>query len=92
MSLANLKNGGYSADVQMDLSVNGRSFSIGQLGPDFIILRDPADHPPAIGQITFSIDGRVRRWPVQLPDGIAANQPETRIADCNAEANGSTTG
>jgi hypothetical protein len=92
MSAPNLENQSYSADVRMRLCVNGRVFLIGQLGPDFIILDDPVDHPPAEGEIAVSIDGRERRWPVQLPDGVAAGKPETRIADCPSAANGSTVG
>ena len=75
----------------MELTVNGRLFSIGQLGPDFIILDDPAVLPPSQGEITLSIDGRVRRWPVHLPDGIAPGQVRTRTADCRP-VNGSTVG
>ena len=63
----------------MQLRVNGRVFSIGQLGPDFAILDDPADCPPAEGEISLSVDGRERRWTVRLPDGIAAGKLETRI-------------
>jgi hypothetical protein len=70
MPLATPEHGSYSADVQMHLSVNGHRFSIGQLGPDFIILDDPADHPPGEGEITFAVDGFVRRWRVVLPVGI----------------------
>jgi hypothetical protein len=66
----------------MHLHVNGHVLAIGQLGPDFIILDAPADHPAARAEIAVSIDGRMRRWPVQLPDGIAAGKPETRIGDC----------
>jgi hypothetical protein len=66
----------------MQLCVNGQVFSVGQLGPDFLILDDPADHPPAEAEITLSVDGRQRRWTVRLPDGIAAGQLETRIAPC----------
>ena len=90
MSVANPQPGSYSADVQMHLSVNGRIFSIGQLGPDFIILDDPADHLPAEAEITFSIDGRVRCWRVLLPEGISPGQGRTRIAD--SHVNGSTVG
>ena len=79
MKPSNQGNGSYSADVQMDLSVNGRTFSIGQLGPNFLILDDPADHPPADGEITFSVDGRVRRWTVHLPEGIVAERARTPI-------------
>ena len=83
------QRGGYSADVQMHLSVDGRTFSIGQLGPDFIILDDPSDLPPAEGEIKLAIDGRMRRWRVQLPEGISKSRQRTRIAD-QPRINGST--
>jgi len=79
MSAANLPHSRYSADVRMQLCVNGHFFCIGQLGPDFLILDDPADHPPSEAEIVLSIDGRQRRWAVRLPDGVAAGKPETRI-------------
>jgi len=81
MSATDPKNRGYSADVRMQLSINGQTFSIGQLGPDFLILDEPVDHPPAEGEITLSVDGRERRWPVRLIDGIKTGQGRTRIAD-----------
>lgn len=71
---------GYSADVQMELCVNGFVLSIGQLGPDFLILEETADHPPSDAEITLSIDGDESRWTVILPDGIIAGKPRTRIA------------
>jgi hypothetical protein len=74
------KDQGYSADVRMQLRVNGTTFLIGHLGPTFIILDNPADHPPAQAEITMSIDGRIRRWEVNLPDGLCAESPRTRIA------------
>jgi len=63
----------------MHLRLNGHIFSIGQLGPDFLILDDPADCPPADGEIALSVHGRERRWTVRLPDGVAAGKPVTRI-------------
>jgi hypothetical protein len=72
----------FSADVRMRLSANGHVFVIGQLGPDFLILDDPADLPPTEAEVFVSIDGRERRWTVQLPEGVSAGKPETRIADC----------
>ena len=71
---------GYSADVRMQLCVNGYVLSIGQLGPDFIILENPTDHPPAEAEIAVWIDGRERRWNVQLPEGIHSEKPETKTA------------
>ena len=79
MSTANPNSRGYSADVRMHLSVNGHRLRIGQLGPDFIILDDMADHPPSRAEISMSIDGEEERWPVMLPDGISVGSPETRI-------------
>ena len=79
--MAHQHSRGYSADVRMGLSVNGHTLSIGQLGPDFIMLRDPIDHPPAEAEIAMSIDGREKRWKVRLPDGIRAGEESTRIAD-----------
>jgi len=81
MSTAYEKSQGHSADVRMQLSVAGRTFKIRQLGPDFIILAEPIDCPPAEGEIVVSIDGRVKRWNVNLPDGIVAQASETRITD-----------
>jgi hypothetical protein len=71
---------GYSADVRMQLCINGHVLSIGQLGPDFIILDNPAQHPPADAEIALWIDGRERRWHVHLPEGIVAGKPETKIS------------
>jgi hypothetical protein len=71
MSATDVKSNGYSANVHMELCVNGLTFRIGQLGPAFLILDEPTDLPPARGEITVSIDGQVRRWQVQLPEGVS---------------------
>jgi hypothetical protein len=85
--MINPRQSGYSADVRMHLTVDGEIYPIAQLGPDFIILATPVDHPPARGEITFSVDGRVRRWPVLLPNGIAAGMEITRTAMCAGDDN-----
>lgn len=71
---------GHSADVRIQLNVNGFVLSVAQLGPDFLTVRDAADHPPADAEIVMSIDGEVSRWNVYLPDGISPDRPNTRIA------------
>ena len=76
----NVDNFGYSADVRIHLYVNGFVLPVGQLGPDFIILRNAPDHPPTDAEITMSIDGDERRWNVHLPDGISATRVRTKIA------------
>jgi hypothetical protein len=86
MGLTNHDQVVHSADVRMHLHVNGHTLDIRQLGPDFIILGEPVNHPPARAEITVSIDGRVSRWPVRLPDGLTADRPETRICRFSSEA------
>lgn len=71
---------GHSADVEMQLFINGTSWSIGQMGPDFLLLDDGAAHPPAEATIMLRVDAHEERWPVYLPDGIAAGACRVRIA------------
>ncbi len=80
MDIANQKTHRYSAEVRMRLSVGGRVWSIAQLGPDFLILRAPVDHPPTGAEITMWIDDHERRWRVRLVDGISAEREKTPIA------------
>ena len=58
----------------MHLIVNGRTFDVGQLGPDFVILRDPSDHPPAEAEITFSIGHPTANFPVQVTASVNNGQ------------------
>jgi len=75
----------------MELHLNGRILPIAQLGPDFLVLTNPVDHPPAEAEIAMSIDGQESRWPVRLTDGLSAARQRTRIARCQP-VNGSTIG
>jgi hypothetical protein len=72
----------HSSEVRIQLAVNGHVFSVAQLGPDFLVLRDPIDHAPDQAQITMSIDDDVKQWAVQLVDGILASRLKTPIVDC----------
>lgn len=80
MSTVNQKKSGHSADVQMHLSVNGHTLSIGQLGSDYVILDTPIDYPPSDAEISLSVDGKESRWKVRLIDGLSASQGESRIS------------
>jgi hypothetical protein len=63
--------------------VNGSVMPVAQLGPEFLVLRSPVDHPPCEAEITLSIDGRERRWLVHLINGIQAGERKTAIARCS---------
>jgi hypothetical protein len=69
----------HSADVHIQLLVDGRVLSVAQLGPDFLVLRSPAAHPACDGEILLRIDGQESRWPVHLADGVRPAERKTRI-------------
>jgi len=71
---------GHSADIRIQLIVDGLVLPVGQLGPEFLILREPTDHPPTEAEIFMSIDGSERRWKVFLPEGISVAKTRTKIA------------
>ncbi len=73
---------GCSSRVTMQLLVNGSSLPIAQMGPDFLLLDKPIDHPPCEATILFSVDDSERRWPVRLPDGLAVGRERVVIAKC----------
>ena len=65
-------HGGHSADVRINLLFSGHSIPVAQLGPDFLLLDAPADHPPGPASIVLRVDQSERRWEVSLPNGISA--------------------
>jgi hypothetical protein len=79
MDTRSTKRPGHSAEVRIDLAVNGHVFSVAELGPGFVVLRDAIDHPPGPAEITMSIDDHRRQWRVELTDGIVAGREDTPI-------------
>lgn len=65
----------------MHLSINGHLLKIGQLGPEFVIIENPIDHPPGEAEILMSVDGADSRWRVRLTNGIAAGEPRAGISE-----------
>jgi hypothetical protein len=66
----------------MELHLNGSVLAISHLGPDYLILTEPIDHPPAQAEIAMSVDGRESRWAVQLPAGLSATSRRTSVLPC----------
>jgi hypothetical protein len=74
--------GGHSADVRITLLLGGYSIQVAQLGPGFLLLDSPADHPPGLASIVLRVDQSERRWDVRLPDGISAASKRVAITAC----------
>jgi hypothetical protein len=65
-------NGGHSAQVKIQLLIDGCSIAVAQLGPDFLLLESPFDHPPDNARLVLQVDHNERNWAVRLPNGISA--------------------
>jgi hypothetical protein len=64
----------------MQLLVKGGSFRVVQMGPDFLLVEEPIDHPPADASVVLQVDGAERRWNVALPKGISVDSKRVAIA------------
>jgi hypothetical protein len=71
---------GYSATVQMFLEVGGVRHDVSHMGPEFIILAKPVNCPPCEAVVGLSVDGRLKQWPVKLPEGISEAASRVRTA------------
>jgi hypothetical protein len=71
--------GGHSAQVKMQLVVNGLSIPIAQMGADFLLVDSPVDHPPGIARVILQVDASEREWSVRLPNGISARSRHVAI-------------
>jgi len=50
------------------------------MGPDYLLLDAPVNHPPADASLIMRVDQSEKRWNVRLPGGISAGQKRVEIA------------
>jgi hypothetical protein len=91
MSLINSQSSsycGHSAEVVISLLFNGQSIPVAQLGPGFLLLDAPSDHPAVDASLTMRVDHVERSWRVRLPNGIRSSSKRVAIigASCGAIA------
>ena len=67
---------GHSANVVGRLELAQKLLPLAQVGPDFLILQEAAEHPVATARLVVSIDGREKATEVYLPNGISGNSLE----------------
>ena len=58
---------GHSADVLIELFVNGQRFPVVQMGRGMLIFDQPVLLPGTEGELVLTIDGHPRRWMVSIP-------------------------
>jgi hypothetical protein len=71
---------GHSADVRITLLLDGHSVPVAQLGPGFLILDAPGNHPPGEGRLVLRVDQSERTWSVRLPNGICSGSKRVAIS------------
>jgi hypothetical protein len=59
---------------------DGIALRIGQMGPDFLILDSPMEHPPSDASIELRVDESQRSWKMRLPNGISERSHTVVIA------------
>jgi len=72
--------GAHSAQVEMRLLINGLALSVTHMGPDFLLIESPIDHPPCDATLVLQVDQSERRWDVHLPVGISDESKRVTIA------------
>ena len=88
METATPRREAHSAQVKMELRLDGRVLPIAQLGSDFLMLKQPFDHPPAEADIFLLIDDSESLWRVNLVEGIRADQRKTQTVAVSARIRG----
>ena len=65
----------------MHLETGGVKLPIAQLGPDFIVMAETSERAVSHATVFLIVDAEEERWPVALPDGLAAAGLPTRIVN-----------
>ncbi|MGB6044167.1 MAG: hypothetical protein WBF93_13490 [Pirellulales bacterium] len=63
-------SGTFSADVKLHLYTDDGQFELGQLGPDFALLRSAREIFAQEGELETIIDGKSSRWKVRITSPI----------------------
>lgn len=59
-----------SADVRLRLETAAGSFPLAQIGPGHVLFRDGVELDPCEGVVVMSVEGREKRWKVELTDSV----------------------
>jgi hypothetical protein len=61
----------FSADIRLDLLVDGQKIPLAKVGPNYAVLQGPVEIPAgSIALLVMTVDGREHRWEIVLENGI----------------------
>ena len=69
MSVPHFSLHSYSANVSAMLVIGEQRIPLAKIGPGEIYFQTPQSLPECSGQIELIVDGKVRSWNVNLPNG-----------------------
>jgi hypothetical protein len=75
--------GAHSAQVKMRLIIRGMVVRITHMGPDYLLIESPTDHPPCEASILLRVDESESQWQVRLPNGISKHSNRVALALCS---------
>jgi hypothetical protein len=65
----------HSAVMRMELRVNGHVVPICQMGPDYLVVGQPFEHPPANAEVSLRIDNsEMRRGAASLKGSVPRDE------------------
>lgn len=70
----------FSAEVRLELRVEGQTHELAGVGSKFCIPRQQLDLPACNADILMTVDGDLFSWPVRLPHGAVPFQHEIPVA------------
>jgi|HubBroStandDraft_6_1064221.scaffolds.fasta_scaffold2045906_1 hypothetical protein len=69
----------FSTVADFDLVVNGRSYKVAQVAPDFLLLDKGTAIPPGPGVLVIRVEGEEIRRAIELPIGASEETDRVEI-------------
>jgi hypothetical protein len=70
---------GHPAHVKISLILDDWELPAERLGPNFLLLKEPAVAKSVHGRLIIEVNGVGRAWNVDLPDGLPLKSPRVRV-------------
>jgi hypothetical protein len=72
---------GHSSLVDMILRIDNQTLPVAQMGPDFLILKEPSSSSARFGTVILTVDGVSEEIPVRLLANIVPDSKRVAITE-----------